>query len=123
MDESREELCICLTAMMECRADPPHTTHPSHMYQDGLSHLSFPLYLTFPLSPPLHNPSICFTRLRRFPVSLFNQLLSFLTHECNGSFCFCRHLADRMNINDFLYHCSDLVLSHIKAELFMLSML
>lgn len=99
-----EKLCISLTAMMECKADPPHTTHPFTCTRNACL-ISFPLSLAFSLCPPLHDPSICSDIADFFScLPLFNQLPSFLTLKCNGSFCFCHRAksrqADRMNFKD-----------------------
>lgn len=60
IDRRGEKPCISLTAMMECTADPPHTTHRhTSTCTRQACLISFPLSLTFSLSPPLHHPSIC----------------------------------------------------------------
>lgn len=73
------------------------------MYQEGLSHLFSFISLTFSLSPPLRDPSIC-SDFADFSscLPLFNQLLSFLTVEWLFLFCHraMSHLADRMDFKD-----------------------
>lgn len=82
MEERREEVCISLTAMMECRLDPPPTPPSAKMdclislffFSDFLSSLSpslqslHPFLTPFPLSPIFLIPPLCFSS--QIPLSL-----------------------------------------------------
>ena len=105
VDERREEACIPLTAMMECRLDPPL------MCQDGSSHLSFLSYflllplpsLSLSLSPISPDFNLLFlspdlspfflysTQQSLHPSLLFHHVPSFLSltlDPLNGSHWF-----------------------------------